>query len=64
MRTNSDHGKLAVAVRKRLGRPGQPLFRPGGVAEMNKQVTDNLDKIIATLEAEDEDSGQAAGDAA
>ena len=34
------------------------------VAEMNKQVTDNLDKIIATLEAEDEDSGQAAGDAA
>jgi hypothetical protein len=33
-------------------------------AEMNKQVTDNLDKIIAILEAEDEDSGQAAGDAA
>jgi integrase len=33
------------------------------VAEMNKQVTGNLDKIIATLEAEDEDSGKAAGDA-
>ena len=33
------------------------------VAEMNKQVTDNLDKIIAALEAEDEDSGEAAGDA-
>ena len=33
------------------------------VAEMNKQVTDNLDKIISTLEAEDEDSGKAAGDA-
>jgi len=30
---------------------------------MNKQVTDNLDKIIAALEAEDEDSGEAAGDA-
>ena len=33
MRAGLDHGKLAVAVRQRLGGPGQPLFRPGGIAE-------------------------------
>jgi hypothetical protein len=33
------------------------------VAEMNKQVAANLDKIIATLEPGEDDSGKAAGDA-
>jgi len=33
------------------------------VAEMNKQVAVNLDKIIATLESGEDDSGKAAGDA-
>jgi integrase len=33
------------------------------VAEMNKQVAGNLDKIITTLEATDDGSGEAAGDA-
>jgi hypothetical protein len=33
------------------------------VAEMNKQVAANLDKIIATLEAGEDDGGEAAGDA-
>ena len=33
------------------------------VAEMNRQVTTNLDKIITTLEAEDDDSGEAPGSA-
>ena len=33
------------------------------VAEMNKQVAANLDKIIATLESGEDDSGKAAGDA-
>jgi len=33
------------------------------VAEMNKQVAANLDKIIATLKAGEDDDGEAAGDA-
>jgi hypothetical protein len=33
------------------------------VAEMNKQVAANLGKIIATLEAGEDDGGEAAGDA-
>ena len=35
----------------------------GRVAEMNKQVADNLDKIIATLENENDGGREAAGDA-
>ena len=33
------------------------------VAEMNKQVAANLDKIITALETGEDDSGKAAGDA-
>ena len=33
MRAGFDQGQLAVAVRERLGGPGQLLFRPCGVAE-------------------------------
>jgi hypothetical protein len=33
VRASADHRKLAVAVRQCLGGQGQPLFRPGGVAE-------------------------------
>ncbi|HEY1919844.1 MAG TPA: hypothetical protein VGH27_30095 [Streptosporangiaceae bacterium] len=33
------------------------------VAEMNKQVAVNLDKIITTLEAREADSAEAPGDA-
>jgi integrase len=37
--------------------------RHGRIAEMNKQVATNLDKIIAALEDGDDDSREAAGDA-
>src|SRR5271165_7567902 len=33
MRTGLDQGQLAIAVRQRLGGPGQLLLRPGGIAE-------------------------------
>src|SRR6266568_1595750 len=33
VRAGLGHGKLAVAVRQRLRGPGQPLLRPGGLAE-------------------------------
>ena len=62
MRTGLDNRELAVAVRERLRRAGQLLAGPGGVAEMNRQVADNLDKIITALEDEEpDDKGAAAG---
>jgi len=33
VRADADHGKLAVAIRQRLGGPRQPVLGPGGVAE-------------------------------
>src|SRR6266702_2830051 len=43
VRAGADHGKLAVAGRQCLGGPGQPLFRPGGVAE--RSVGADLDGL-------------------
>jgi hypothetical protein len=43
VRTGADHGRLAVAVRQRLRRPGQPLFRPRGLAE--RAVGTDLDGL-------------------
>ena len=62
MRAGLDDRELAVAVRERLRRAGQLLAGPGGVAEMNRQVAGNLDKIITALENEEpDDKGAAAG---
>src|SRR5260370_29236921 len=43
MRAGLDQGQLAVAVRQRLRRPGEPLLGPGGVAE--RPVGPDLDGL-------------------
>src|SRR6266852_2035961 len=48
MRTGLDQRQLAVAVRQRLRRPGQLLFRPGGVAE--RPVRADRDRLPGSID--------------